>query len=178
MQRMIRVVLPVLFLGTAALFLAGCSESGASAADMQKRQQAIAQSDHHIVPGQRIGPIRLGMGMDEVLAELGQPDKIWTHRSGDTDWNYWSLNLVVGFDNSSAPTVLWIEDRTWTGVPVHVVFRTAEGIGVGSSSFDVKRAYGSPDEGPARVMQYTSRKTEFWIEDYKVFDVQVGQLGQ
>src|ERR1041384_2357686 len=62
-------------LAIAALLPLGCaSTSSVSTADLQKRQQAMAKSDLLIVPGQRVGPIRLGMGWDEVIAtvEIGR----------------------------------------------------------------------------------------------------------
>ncbi len=172
---MIRTVLPILFLGTSALFLTGCAAGRASAADLQKRQQAMAQSDQLIVPDQRIGPVRLGMGMDEVIAELGQPDFTDKVDGGHPSWRYWSLNLTVVFDRSSAPAVDWIETNTWTDSPLLTVFRTAEGLHIGSSSFDVKRAYGSPEvDQNGYVMQYNSRKIDFQIENYVVTLIQVG----
>jgi hypothetical protein len=134
---------------------------------MQKRQQAIAQSDMLIVPGQRIGPIRLGMGMDEVVAKLGQPDFTET-----SEWRYWSLNLVVGFYTSPAPAVAGLSTQIWADVPLSTVFRTAEGIGIGSSSFDVKRAYGKPHvtafSGATGNMFYDSPQIRFFTLDYKV----------
>ena len=174
MQRMIRIVLPVLFLGSSALFLAGCAASGASAADMQKRQQAMAQSDHLIVPRERIGPVRLGMGMDEVIAELGQPDFNGVMNGDHPLWRYWSLNLTIGFDNSSAPAVYCVETNTWTDSPLLTLFNTTEGIHIGSSSFDVKRAYGSPERSYPNTMIYDSRKFTFVIENYTVTSIQVG----
>ncbi len=172
---MLRIILPALLLGTSALFLAGCGASGASAADLQKRQSAMAQSDHLIVPGQRIGPVRLGMGMDEVVAELGQPDFTETVDEGHPSWRYWSLNLTVVFDRSSAPAVDWVETNTWTDSPLLTVFRTADGLHIGSSSFDVKRAYGSPEKDQhGYVMEYDSRKIDFQIENYAVTLIQVG----
>ncbi len=166
MQRMIRIVLPVLFLGVGALLLAGCAASGASAADLQKRQQAMAQSDQLIVPDQRIGPVRLGMDMDEVVAELGQPDFKGVMNGDHPSFRYWSLNLTVGFDNSSAPAVYWVETNTWTDSPLLIVFRTDNGIHIGSSSFEVKRAYGSPERSYPDTMIYDSRKFTFVIENY------------
>jgi hypothetical protein len=165
MPRMARIVLPALLLGSAALLVTGCLESKAPSADLQKRQQTLEQSDHLIVPGQRIGPVRLGMGMDELAATLGQPDSI-QKRSGA--WLYWSLDLVVAFDSSAAPAVAGVTNTTWTGDPPRALFKTAEGIGIGSSSFDVKRTYGSPDEDQGEEFVYRSRKLSFIFRNYAV----------
>jgi hypothetical protein len=147
-------------LAALALMLAGCdsisgSSNNVSAADMQKRQQALAASDLLIVPGGRIGPVRLGMGLDEVFAKLGQPDYI---NPGTEDrllqWQYWSLNLNVDFDNSAAPAVVEIANMDWTNAPLLTIFRTDKGIGIGSTSFDVQRAYGRPSTSDEAVMIY------------------------
>jgi len=131
--------------------LAGCAASGVSPADMQKRQQALSVSDHLIVPGDRIGPVRLGMGMDEVIAMLGQPDVIFELDDGTMDhrvypqWRYWSMNLVVDFDMSTAPAVTAVSTQNWTDKPLTIIYRTAGGVGLGSSFFDAKRDQsGSP----------------------------------
>src|SRR5438874_2473547 len=86
-----------------------CSGDTVSHADQQKRRQAVASSDHLIVPGKRIGPIRLEMGMDEVMVTLGHPD--WRQTAtqpwergvvGDT-WYYTDLNLSIFFSVGTTP---------------------------------------------------------------------------
>jgi len=172
---MIRIFLLVLFIGPAVVLLAGCASSGVSAADMQKRQQAVAASDLLIVPGERIGPVRLGMGMDELVAKLGQPD-IVIHQIVDDRWDYRSLNLMVGIDHSAAPAVNDISNVNWSDAPLLTVFKTAEGIGIGASSFDVKRVYGSPDSGDSYDMTYHSLRMRFFITDtdHSVMQISTG----
>jgi len=142
------------------LMLAGCvvpQGSRVSAFDLQKREQAMASSDRLIVPGQRIGPIYLGMGMDEVVATLGQPDYVVESppHTARQLWKYDNLNLgIYCFGSSSAPSVVSIETVAWnnTGknlgqstwadvIPVATVFQTNNGIELGASTYDVRRAY-------------------------------------
>ena len=75
-----------------------------SAADAAKRQAAIQNTT--IIPGQSIGPIRLGMGMDEVQSLLGKPFG-WTNADNITGatWRYPDLNLSISFDRGAAPSV-------------------------------------------------------------------------
>jgi len=139
------------------LMLAGATlgkDKGAKA-DAAKQQAAIQNTT--IIPGQSIGPIRLGMGMDEVQSLLGKPFS-WTNAdniSGAT-WRYPDLNLSISFDSLAAPSVTFIQAVAfprkrgtlgtlyWKGIlPVKVAFQTANGISLGSSAFDVKRAYAS-----------------------------------
>jgi hypothetical protein len=181
---------------TAAVVLSSCASttSNVSAADLQKRQQALTASDHLIVPGQRIGPIRLGMGMDEVLATLGQPDNIRkdeiNHLAGD-QWYYWSLNMSVAFSRGSAPTVFSISTNCWgksgstLGTsywadmePIQTVFRTENGIGLGSTSFEVRRAYSSysyEDSGGV-WMDYKGLGLQFIVtndQDHRIYTIYV-----
>lgn len=53
------------------LILAGCDTFDSASVPSQQEQQALAKSDRLIVPGQRIGPIRLGMGNYGVEAVDG-----------------------------------------------------------------------------------------------------------
>lgn len=149
----------------AALMLTGCasgSGSSVSALDLQKRQQAFAAADHLIIPGGRIGPIRLGMGMDEVTATLGKPDYAFpiqtegSERIFGYEWKYFSLNIRITFSSDSAPSVTTVETIAWSDTnreygkqtwadfrPITTIFQTANGLGLGASSFDIKRAYSS-----------------------------------
>jgi len=127
----------------------------------------VTVPDNKIIPGERIGAIRLGMGMDEVQTLLGKPT-YWQDNLGFKDmanamnWTYVDLNLQIWFTNSSTPHVAAIrciaiargrKSIPWNKVywkdlrPVKVVFQTAEGIKIGSSTFDVIRAYGNPQLG-------------------------------
>jgi hypothetical protein len=143
-----------------ALVLAGCAmiqpaAPVVSAGDQLKRQQAMAVSDHLIVPGQRIGPIYLGMGLDQVAATLGQPDYAVNLYGGQGDWKYVSLNLSIFFYTASAApsvtslqTVAWndtgktLGQSTWADCePITTVFQTATGIGLGATSYNVREAY-------------------------------------
>ena len=83
------------------LMLAGAAtgRDKASAADAEKRQAAMQNTA--IIPGQSIGPIRLGMGMDEVQSLLGKP---FVASLGDIDR---PVDMIDIFRNSShiAPVV-------------------------------------------------------------------------
>jgi hypothetical protein len=158
-----------------ALLAASCDSfsggNNVSAADLQKRQQAMAASDHLIVPGQRIGPIHLGMGMDEALRTMGQPDRSYMMKnssgesSGKQSWNYDSLNLSASFSDSSAPVVTEIITSAYGKPPIRTAFKTANGIGLGASSFDVKRAYSLyKDSGDSEALYYRSIGIIFDLE--------------
>src|ERR1700730_17493594 len=106
-------------------------------ADAAKQQAAIQNTT--IIPGRSIGPIRLGMGMDEVQAMLGKPFG-WTNAdniSGAT-WPYPDLNLSISFDRGAAPIVTSVQAVAFSRkrgtlgnlyckgmLPVKVAFQTA-----------------------------------------------------
>jgi len=158
------------------------------AADREKRRQAMATSDHLIVPGERIGPIRLGMGMDEVLATLGRPDSMETTRDS-YQWYYPDLNMQIDLFLGAAPSVRQVETgaytyqpidtntMTWSDLkPVTTVFHTDNGIQLGVSSFDVKRAYSSysyTDPGGI-MMNYEHIGIRFGVtSDFRVWAISV-----
>jgi hypothetical protein len=184
------------------LMLAGCafptgsgsSASTVSAADLQKRQQALASSDNLIVPGQRIGPISLGMGMDQVAATLGQPDESRTdyYPNGgaayNTQWWYDSIDMVIGFTTSAAPSVKSVETQlyanrsgltmgntAWSDLtPGHTTFQTASGIRLGSSSFDVARTYGAYTDLSGIIMTYDHLGMVFTVtDDHRIYAITV-----
>lgn len=178
-----------LLAGAGALtVLTGCASGGGSvpAVDIQKRQQALSSADRLIIPGERIGPIRLGMGMDEVSAMLGKPDVAYTSEypngSKPATWKYWSLNLALIFSSDSAPSVDTIQTIAWKGESITTIFKTVNGIGLGASSFDVKRAYSSYNyrDTEGMVMDYKNLGIIFTLEpsDHRILQIQVNEVGR
>jgi hypothetical protein len=181
------------------LTLAGCafptgSGSRVSATDLQKRQQALASSDNLIVPGQRIGPISLGMGMDQVAATLGQPDVARTdyYPNGgaayNTSWWYDSIDMKIYFTTGAAPSVSSVETRLYTNrsgltmgntawsdlTPGRTTFQTASGIRLGSSSFDATRAYGAYTDRGGIIMTYDRLGIVFTVtDDHRIYWIDV-----
>ena len=184
-------------LALAFLSLASCASGPyqAPAEQLAQRASALSRYGTAIVPGESIGPIRLGMGMDEVQALLGKPDG-WSHNpNGIVDvWRYFSMNLGIGFTATATPTVnsVWTEvytksddvtfgDQTWDdGYPVQTVYKTSNGIQLGSTSFDVQRAYGSDyvdRAGDALMMDYRSYGLSFRVtrSDKRVVSIAVSR---
>jgi hypothetical protein len=145
-------------------------------------------SDRLIVPGQRIGPIRLGMGMDEVVITLGKPDYDDPGQGG-TSWVYSSLNMTILFSGGTAPSVTSVltkvnhqhsksfADILW-GVdqdPIYTVFQTSKGIGLGATSFDVRRAYSYATYEDSEVsMHYRELGIDFAVTiDHRIWMIQV-----
>lgn len=186
----------------ATFLLSGCQTPGLSNDNLLKRQRALAGSDLLIVPDQRIGPIQYGMDMDQVQALLGQPDdtidslKDSFGQSDARTYYFDTMNLSLTFNpNDPAPTVTSISTYAWrwkkdifVAVPLKVMFHTAEGIHIGSTTYDVQRAYGVPtiygaagNGGYLMVYGHDSgdfkdRKTTYTSDfpDRKITEVSVG----
>jgi hypothetical protein len=161
------------------LVLTGCVSSGndVSMSDQQKEQAAVASSDHLIVPGQRIGPVRLGMFRDDVLGTLGHPNEAQAveYSPGRQKWEYARLNLIVYISGGAAPavdeitTLCWqngkegnLFDAEWSDIDSPgTVFQTAEGLQLGTTSFEVRRKFGN----------YPLRYSTGFIMDYETIGV-------
>jgi len=174
------------------LIVGGCATGPyqAPAQEQQQRRQALERSDNLIVPGERIGPIRLGMFMDQVEALLGPRDAGVKNLNGVvTQWSYFSLNLVVDFDAIAAQRVISVGtelytkksttygDERWSDVyPVTTVFVLNNGIGLGATSFDVQRAYSRnyATNGTDIFMEYDHLGLSFRVtRDHRVVDIGV-----
>jgi hypothetical protein len=190
-----RTLDPTKFLLSAAMMLLLASYvsdpsygDGLSAADREKRLKVLAASDHLIVPGQRVGPIYLDMAMDEVIAILGRPDSKQTTRDS-YHWNYQDLNMQIDFSLGAAPSVRQVGTSAYTKKPIDtnsmvwsdlkpltVVFHTQNGIQLGASSFDVKRAFRSYSyrDPQGAEMSYESLGIRFGVmSDFRVWAIAV-----
>src|ERR1700722_12967958 len=55
-----------------------------------------AQSDDHkIIPGERVGPVQLGMSAEEVVGYWGRPQEIEPDKNGGTFYRYPSRGILV-----------------------------------------------------------------------------------
>ena len=142
------------------LMLAGTAIGKDKDAKAAAAKRQVASQNTTIIAGESIGALRLGMGMDEVQSMLGKPTS-WKYLpqggksvSEASSWYYVDLNLEVFFSSGATPMVTAIRTAGWPHKriksgnfawkdidPVKVKFQTTNGITIGSSAFDVKRAY-------------------------------------
>jgi hypothetical protein len=169
---------------------AGNKKIKLSAEDQQKRQAAKA-GDHLIVPSRGIGPITLRMGQDQVLAILGQPDYAVPAKGYfSPKYMYDSLNLIVYFSQDAAPTVVSITTQAFSekgSRPMSEVYwkyfeavetnwSTLQGVNLGATSFDIKRAYSAYqyDDTAGVMMNYKGLGISFSVSvDHKVYSITV-----
>lgn len=108
------------------VFLFGCASSHHSSS-------AAPIFDKLIVPGERIGPISLGMMQADVLKILGVPPKSSIHTDGHSRYYYADLTVWISRDSRVF--------RIGTDSPEYA---TADGIRVGMTEPEVRAKKGNP----------------------------------
>jgi len=114
-----------------------------------------------IEPGKRIGPIALEMPVEEVVASLGQPDRMATYSSGQPDrYFYDGQQLEIQFDHplrNEIPSCVYMIHTTSNG------YVGADGVTIGSSRAEVEAAYG---------LDYERVEGEgFWVMFYEALGI-------
>jgi len=158
----------------AALALGGCADLVPSG-DRGAFSKAIQTSDKLIVPGDRIGPIRLGMSKDDVVRLLGTPEKVRKYLPG-ANWAdegyeciYDNGNFHVGFPAGPAPTVK--EIKVWDPQ-----FVTEKGVRSGDPTSDVLQKHGAPTDAMGYLLwyEYDDRRLVFHLtHDQRVGSISV-----
>jgi hypothetical protein len=124
-----------------------------------------------VVPGVSVGPVRAEMTPEQVVAELGEPDR---KREGILE--YWSLGFSVLFRENRIHIVLCVDPSAQES-PFKKAFagHTKEGIAIKSSRADVIQAYGEPtrtetlDGKPSgEILRYRQQGLYFRLRDGKV----------
>jgi hypothetical protein len=162
--------LPILAVASIAVLALGGCNSVPTSGDHPDFSKAIENSDKLIVPGERIGPIRIGMRQNEVLRLLGRPEKVRKHLPGAIggpdpgyDYRYDNQQFHVGFPSGPSPTVN--EIVIWD-----TQFATEEGVRIGDSENDLLRKRGPPATMFGKYREYAY--------GYKRLTAQVGPDGR
>ena len=118
---------------------AGCSDSSKHSPN----SQSASETSIVVEPRVRVGKVRAGMTIQQVVAELGEPDNKTGHIL-----NYVRSGFSVAPNREGTVVVVSCGDTLGTGTVLVKAFkgRTKEGIGMDSSRADVIRAYGEPTE--------------------------------
>ncbi len=129
---------------------AGPVKKGAKSSDPRLTGPRDMNYDHTIVPGVRIGPVRMGGLVSDAVQHLGNPDKVWRTKPGpglpsSDEVRYWYKDECISFswqDHGIDPTI----DEVGWGRFAMVVWcnkwSTPDGIQVGSSMRDLSSHLG------------------------------------
>ena len=93
-----------------------------------------------VVPGQSVGPLRLGMSEEEVRAAVGEPE-----RTSFGPWEYLSGGFALCFNPARHTVNAILGGGAEGGLAKAFVARTAEGIGMGSTRAEIASALGEPE---------------------------------
>ena len=122
---------PLIVAALLASLFVGCSKRPAHGAWTSSASIVIE-------PGVAIGPVRSGMSIQQVVAELGEPDQ-----KKDSALEYLNLGFSVIPGKGEVVHIVLCVDSGGTFTKAFAG-RTKEGIGIGSSRADVISAYGEP----------------------------------
>ncbi len=116
---------------------------GMKASDPRLTGQRDMNYDHMIIPGDRIGPVRLGGRVSDAVQHLGNPDRV-THftSQGEVNYTYFSEGECISFtwsDEGIEPEI----EKGWRGIAVTCdKWSTPSGLHVGSSMKEVNAVIG------------------------------------
>ena len=142
---------------------AGCSD---------KSEQASSGTNPPIViePHASVGKVRAGMKLEQVIAELGKPE-----RKTANALEYTKLGLAVLPGSNGVVQVVMCGDVTGINGPLVKAFtgRTKEGTGMNSTREEVIKAYGEPTSsekfiGGIESLQYAPLGITFTLERGRV----------
>jgi hypothetical protein len=140
--------------------------------------QAAPKDDRLIVPGERIGPLRLDAKVGEIVKLLG-PGTLkpggWRFSKMQT-WD--AMGVWVDFDPGTG-NVLWIGTEA-SGSSPWAEYSTAEGIRIGAKRDDVLTAMGAPERtvaaGGLTSFYYDSRGLRLTLADTGPHAGTVGEI--
>jgi len=172
----VRIVLAAL----AVLVIGGCASSGTwqrntgvRSSDPQLVGNRDTNYDHLIVPGERIGPVRMDGLVRDAIQHLGKPDNVNRSTYRDAAYNsdevyYYYTNECIRFtwhDSGVNPVI----ESGWRGINVSCdKWRTPGGLHVGSLMREVVSQLGvycaqTRDDGTLLVA--TKEGIWFWAKD-------------
>ena len=138
-----------------SILVTGCSKRTAHSAWASSASAVIE-------PGVFIGPLHSGMTIQQVIAELGQPEQ-----TNDKELLYPHLGLQVAHAAGGDVMYRVTIQHPFAG-------HTKDGIGIGSSRADVVQAYGEPKvakpgpEAGSEFLIYDKPGLVFTLHDGKV----------
>ena len=118
-------------------FWNGCSQQPSEGSAVT----SLIHSNLLIQPNIAVGPVHVGMSVNEVMAALGEPER---RTSNSLEYPQLGLAVMPGPDNKVL--VVMCGDVTGINGPFAMAFkgRTKEGIGMYSTRDEIVNAYGPP----------------------------------
>ena len=164
----------------------GCEQSQSPESQTQKSETTskspaekpgTSESAQVIIPGQGVGELRFGMSQSELEKILGKPD-----RSMGRANEYLSKGMAVLGSKDSAVGGIMFGDINNPNSPLVKAckFKTAKGIGMGSTLDELKEAYGEPSSvnpmGKGQLVSYKQLGATFALQNDAVIHMSFRQL--
>src|SRR6266480_3999436 len=104
-----RITMNLTLIFFSALILAACAGGRAQIVQRSDQEVAILMSinDNLIVPGDRVGPVFLGMTEADLFKKLGDPSKTVRGDSGEWIWYTWGELQVEVTPSIHKVLVIW-----------------------------------------------------------------------
>jgi hypothetical protein len=119
-------------------------------------------SDKLIVPGQRIGPVRLGMTTAELYRAMGDPTKMYEY-TNEVGQHCEYPGLAVDVKRG----------RVYTVTALSAEFSTVEGVRVGDSQLAMEAKLGSPIKKTMWAQPAAAPEWGFWYGRGKGMEIRI-----
>lgn len=169
------------YLAAVLIILIACCANESQGADGQSQltPPVLVSSDRVIIPGERVGPIRLTGTIDDIMKLFGPGTARGAGMWGFSKLQTWdAIGLWVVFDDGTG-NVFWISVDTSSSNP-WAEHSTAEGIRLGAREENVVTAMGAPGRivrsGGATSLYYDHRGIRFTLADTGPLAGKVGAI--
>jgi tetratricopeptide (TPR) repeat protein len=145
---------------------------------LRRATAALGTSDRSIIPGVRVGPLRLAGKIDELVKLFGSGTRLNPERRGDPALETWdAIGLWVQFDEATGNIMSISVDsipKLWAQ------HRTREGISLGTKEEEVVALFGAPERtvvgGPSKSLYYDRIGIRLTVAYIGPFAGKVGSL--
>ena len=160
-------------------FITGCKKTKEQAPDAPNESFAPASqaeesdSDLLIQPGIGVGKVKFGMTVEKMKDILGKPDVDATGIS----YLYSSLGIeIIAMDHTTIDRISCGNPENKSDSIIKVMeqackFKTAEGIGIGSTEAQVIEAYGEPTNRRGNRLMYKDKRISFTLAEDKIIGI-------
>ena len=149
------------------MIIFGCKKkSGYLSSRSDTQIEPASGSDMQVEPGVGFGTVKFRMTEDEVIKQLGKPERIEEHGGDKIMMLYLSKGLgIYVFKENGVQSFTFTTQEMLPPILKSNDFKgtTKEGIGIGSSEAQIEAAYGKPTESSVQ----SNRKTL----DYKTLGI-------
>lgn len=133
-----------------------------------KQNRDLAMGDLNIVPGLRVGGIRLGQSTDFLVQQWKAPSKkeAFKPKKGAEMWTYPKKGILV----------LNYQGRIDMIMVINPAYHTNRNIHIGSSRDEVSRAYGRPSKHEDKADEYADKGITFRYSGGAVQEIWVNEI--